>query len=101
MGMLFCTNNNDFVHEDSYDGKRFVFEPGLKVPLSVEAAEHRFGFRQMDKTSTLHRLGWSMKYDPATKSFSDDPEPLANLPKCIFTKGGLTEKVHGEARALE
>ena len=101
MGMLFCTNNNDFVHEDSYDGKRFVFEPGLKVPLSVEAAEHMFGFRQMDKTSTLHRLGWSMKYDPATKSFSDDPDALAKLSKFIFTEGVLTEKLLDEAPALE
>ena|SRR5437660_7580381 len=92
MGMLFCTNHNAFTHEDSFDGKHFVFEPGIKVPLTLEAAEHMFGFRQMDKTATLHRLGWSLKYDPATKSFSDDPDALTKLSKFIFTEGVLTEK---------
>lgn len=100
MGMLFCTNKNDFVHEDSYDGKRFVFEPGLKVPLSVEAAEHMFGFRQIDKTSTLHRLGWSMKYDAASKTFRDDPDALSRLSKFVFTEAVMTEKLLDEGPAL-
>jgi hypothetical protein len=91
MGMLFCTNKNDFTHEDSYDGKRFVFEPGVRVPLAVEAAEHMFGFRQPDKTSTLHRLGWSMRYDASTKTFRDDPDALAKLSKFIFTEAVMTE----------
>ena len=38
MGMLFCTNKNNFTHEDSFDGKHFVFDPGVKVPLPIEAA---------------------------------------------------------------
>ena len=37
-------------------------------------------------------LDWSLKYDPATKSFSDDPDALTKLSKFIFTEGVLTEK---------
>lgn len=99
MGMLFCTNNNSFAHEDSFDGKHFVFEPGMKVPLTIEAAEHMFGFRQMDKTSTLHRLGWNMKFDPVSKTFADDPDALTKLSKFIFTEAVMTEAPAKEQEA--
>ena len=51
-----------------------------------------FGFRQADKSSTLHRLGWAMRYDPATKTFADDPEALGKLSRFVFTEAVMTEK---------
>ena len=90
--MLFCTNRNDFVHEDSFNGEHVTFPPNSRVPLSVAAAEHMFGFRVADKSSTLHRLGWAMKYDPATRSFREDEGALNRLANFIFTEGVFTEK---------
>jgi hypothetical protein len=56
---VFVTNANDFDHEDSYNGQRYVFPKGQKVPLDDEAAAHMFGYRQIDKTENLLRLGWA------------------------------------------
>jgi hypothetical protein len=91
MGMLFCTNKNDFTHEDRYNGQLYQFPPNEKVAVSEEAAVHMFGLGEKDKTSTLHRLGWALRYDPEKKTFGDDEDGIKKLSNFIFTKAVLVE----------
>ena len=89
--MLFCVNRNDFVHTDRYAGEDYVFEPGQKVMLSLDAARHMFGVGVADKTPVMHRLGWAFKYNPETKSFSEDTDAVTKLKNFVFTKAKLIE----------
>jgi len=90
--MLFCVNRNEFVHTDRYNGEDFVFEPGQKVMLSMDAARHMFGVGVADKTPVMHRLGWAFKYDPASKSFTEDTDAVTKLKNFVFTKARLVEE---------
>ena len=101
MAMLFCTNKNDFHHEDSYDGKLYVFPPNEKVELSEEAARHMFGFQEDDFTAILHRKGWGFKYNPDSKKYEDDPDGIKKLKKFVFTQAVLVEKPVGGDEKIE
>ena len=89
--MLFCVNNNNFYHEDAYDGHVYQFPPGTKVMVPREAAEHMFGVGQSDLTSVMHRKGWGVKYDPEPKQFSEDKEALTQLEDFKWTKAKVVE----------
>lgn len=56
---VFVQNKNDFVHFDRHNGIDYVFEPGQKLAIPVEAAAHMLGFGRADKTDNLIRLGWA------------------------------------------
>ena len=90
---IFVTNKNDFAHEDMYNGESYIFRAGEKIPISIEAARHMFGFGNPDKTETLVRLGWAMKFDPAVRNFVEDPEGIARLKKFVFTKAVMQEEI--------
>jgi len=103
---LFVTNNNDFTHEDRYDGQDYVFPPKEKIVVPSLAATHMLGFNLPDKTNTLHRLGWGSKVDPKTNKVVDDPEGIKRLANFVFTRAMLVEeridpevKSSGEAKA--
>jgi hypothetical protein len=95
--MIFVTNTNSFHHTDRYDGEDYEFPPGEKVAISEEAATHMFGRNLIDKTSTLQRLGWAMKYDPKTKNFEDNLEGAQQLARFVFTEAVLVEALAGRA----
>ena len=79
--MLFCENRNEFHHQDRYGGEDYVFPPHQKVMLSMEAAQH-----------VMHRLGWSFKYNPETKTFYEDKDAVTKLKNFIFTKARMVEE---------
>lgn len=87
--MIFVTNKNDFHHSDRYDGDDYEFPPGVRVALSEEAAAHMFGRGLPDKTSTLQRLGWAMKYDPGVRNFVENVEGVQKLAKFVFEAATL------------
>ena len=102
MGMprnVFVTNTNDFTHTDRYDGEDYDFPPNVRVLVPVEAATHMFGFNLPDKSDTLSRLGWAMKYDPKTNTVGDDPDGVQRLAHFVFdeavtvAKSSLAESV--------
>jgi len=88
---IFVTNTNDFHHTDRYDGEDYEFPPGEKVAITEEAATHMFGRNLVDKSNALQRLGWAMKYDPATKNFEENLEGARNLARFVFTESMLVE----------
>lgn len=92
MGSVFVTNKNDFVHTDRFDGEEFVFPPNVPVSISVEAAQHMLGFNLVDKSETLSRLGWAMKYDPETKIIGDDPDGVHKLANFVFDEAVMVAK---------
>jgi hypothetical protein len=92
MAMLFCTNRNDFHHEDLYDGVLYQFPPGQKVAITEEAARHMFGFRLPDKTEILTRLGWAMKYDEKQRTFAENPDGVKKLKNFVFSEAVMVEK---------
>ena len=73
MDGIFVTNRNKEPHTDSYDGEEFSFPPNVRVFIPKDAAVHMLGWNQKDKTEVLVRLGWAMKYDPATKNYAENP----------------------------
>jgi hypothetical protein len=89
--MLFVINKNNFHHEDRFNGQDYLFPPGEKVMLSMEAAQHMFGLGLEDKTSVMHRKGWSFKYDAATHSFTEDADAVTKLKNFVFTRAKLVE----------
>jgi hypothetical protein len=76
-----------------YNGESYVFRSGEKTPISFDAARHMFGFGNPDKTDTLVRLGWAMKYDAAVHNWVENPEGIKRLSKFIFTKAVVTEEI--------
>lgn len=89
--MLFCENRNSFHHEDRYAGEDYVFPPGQKVMLTMEAAQHMFGVGLPDKTGVMHRLGWAFKYNPQTRAFDEDKDAVTKLKNFVFTKARIVE----------
>jgi len=89
---VFVTNRNDFPHEDGFDGERFVFPPGEQIMISIDAAEHMFGYRLADKTDVLLRLGWANKYDPVRKNYVEDPEGVRKLANFVFEEAEVRPK---------
>jgi hypothetical protein len=92
MREIFVTNNNDFHHEDCFDGVTFQFPPMERVAVPVEAAEHMFGFNKPDKTEALQRLGWASHYSEKHKRWEDDPTGPARLAKFAFTRAVMVEE---------
>ena len=79
--MIFVTNNNEFEHMDSYDGEKFFWGPGEKLPVPEEAAKHMFGYGKPDKAEALVRLGWNW----------DEEVGISKLRKFVFTKAQIVE----------
>jgi hypothetical protein len=92
MRSVFVTNNNDFLHEDRFDGEDYVFPPGERVMVSADAATHMLGFNLIDKSETLVRLGWSMKVDPKTRQYVEDTEGVAKLANFTFDEAVMVAK---------
>lgn len=90
--MIFVTNRNDFHHVDMFDGVAYEFAPMEKIAIPIDAARHMFGFGLEDKTETLVRLGWAMKYDPAKKTFVENEEGVKHLARFVFTKAVMVEE---------
>jgi hypothetical protein len=89
--IIFVVNNNDFTHQDRFDGIDYFFPSKEKVQLPVEAAEHMFGFGKPDKTETLVRMGWATWFNPTTKRTEEDPEGVKKLAKFVFTQAVMVE----------
>jgi hypothetical protein len=107
MGNVYVINRNDgvdgrekLIHVDHYNGEEYVFPPGERVLVPVDAAVHMFGMGLEDQSDTLTRLGWNMKYDPATKLISDDPAGVKRLANFVFEEAVFTPK-GALARAIE
>ena len=92
MGSVFVTNKNEFQHEDRFDGEDFVFRPGEKVLIPEDAAQHMFGRGMADKSDTLSRLGWGLKFDPKTGKVGDDPDGVRKLANFVFEDAVLVSK---------
>jgi hypothetical protein len=92
MGTIFITNRNDFHHVDRYDGVEYHFPPGEKVAIPQEAATHLFGTGLADRSETLVRLGWAMRYDPKTKQFEEDASGVRKLANFIATRAVMVEE---------
>ena len=90
---VFVKNNNDFVHTDMYDGQEYIFRPGEKTPVPIDAARHMFGMGNPDKTETLVRLGWAMIFDPSKKTYVEDPAGIRKLANFVFTKAVVHEEI--------
>lgn len=102
--IVFVTNNNDFFHEDRFDGEMYQFPPKEKVQVPVDAAVHMFAFNMPDKTDALVRLGWAMIYDPASKRMVENPEGVKRLARFVFTRAVMVEEVvapHGKAAKMQ
>lgn len=90
MSIIFVTNNNDFHHTDRYDGEDYEFPPGEAVPVPDEAATLMLGYNLKDKTSTLQRLGWAMRFDEEKENFVEDEEGVRKLANFTFEPGTFT-----------
>lgn len=89
MDGIFVTNRNKEPHTDSYDGEEFSFQPNVRVFIPKDAAVHMLGWNQKDKTEVLVRLGWAMKYDPATKNYAENPLGIKRLANFIFDEAAI------------
>ena len=92
MSNVFVTNNNDFVHQDMFDGEEYTFPPGVAVAIPFDAAVHMFGYQLADQSDTLTRLGWAAKYDPVRKIYADDPEGLHKLANFVFEEAVMVAR---------
>ena len=92
MGSVFVTNNNPFTHADRYDGETFTFPPKERVLVPIEAAIHMLAYKLEDKTDALVRLGWATKYDPKTKTFTEDDEGVKKLARFVFEEAVMQPK---------
>lgn len=101
MRSVFVTNQNDFLHRDRFDGEDFVFPPNQQVVIAYDAAVHMFGYLQADKSETLVRLGWAMKYDPQTKNFEEDKEGVRKLANFVFEEAVMVSKSSLERKQPE
>lgn len=59
MTTVFVTNKSDTILADSWDGVRFIIEPGKTVEVPVEFAVHVLGHQAKNKAPYLARLGWA------------------------------------------
>lgn len=75
--MIGVKNNSKEKFVGRYNGEDFVFEPGVSVAISPEAAAHIFGFGLEDKQPVLQRLGWMRTRDGM-------PDALAKLAQFQF-----------------
>ena len=75
--MIGIKNNTAEKFTARYDGEDFVFEPGVPLAISPEAAAHIFGFGLEDKKPVLQRLGWMRTLDGL-------PDALARLAQFQF-----------------
>src|SRR3954468_16351363 len=80
MHEIFVKNENEFDHQDRFDGQDYFFPKGERVTVPVIAAEHMLGLGRQDKTDNLVRLGWANDQDGVKK--------LANF---VFTQGVMIE----------
>ena len=102
---IFVTNTNDFDHEDAFDGEAYVFPQGERVLIPYDAAVHMFGHNLKDKSETLIRLGWAMRYDATKKQFVEDTDGVKKLASFVFdeavmvSKSSLEERLAGKAKA--
>jgi hypothetical protein len=101
MRTVFVTNKNDFQHADRFDGEDFVFPPKQQVAIPHDAAVHMFGYQLEDKSETLVRLGWAMKYDPATKNFEEDKEGVRKLANFVFEEAVMVSRSSLERKQPE
>jgi len=92
MNSVFVTNTNKEPHSDRYDGEDFVFPPGEAVLIPREAAVHMLGYQLVDKTDTLVRLGWAMKYDPVTKTQIENADGVKRLAHFVFEEAVMTPR---------
>jgi hypothetical protein len=95
------TNTNAFNHEDRYDGEDYVFPEGERVLIPEEAAVHLFGYNVKDKSETLVRLGWAMKYDADKKMFVEDSEGVRKLANFVFEEAVMVSKSSLERKLAE
>jgi hypothetical protein len=95
---IFVTNTNKFDHIDSYDGEQYVFPEGERVLIPEDAAVHFFGRNLKDKSETLVRLGWAMKYDTTKKQFVEDTEGVQKLARFVFDEAVMVSKSSLEQR---
>ena len=96
---IFVTNKNNFYHSDAHNGVIYEFPVNERVAVPVDAAMHMFGFQQVDKTDTLHRLGWATRLNKDTKQWEDDPNGPHKLARFVFTKAVLVEQPAEDAPA--
>jgi hypothetical protein len=89
---VYVTNKNPEPHVDRFDGEDFYFAPNQQVLVPIEAATHLFGYGLADKTDTLVRLGWAMKYDPTVKNFVEDEQGVKRLANFVFEEAVMTPK---------
>ena len=101
MGSVFVTNQNDFRHSDRFDGEDFIFPSREKVLIPVDAAIHMFGYQQADKSETLVRLGWAMKYDATAKTFVEDAEGVRKLANFVFEEAVMVSRSSLERKQPE
>jgi hypothetical protein len=92
MDSVFVTNRNEEVHADRYDGADYVFPPGERVLVPSNAATHMLGYNLVDKTDTLVRLGWAMRYDPAVKNYAENPDGVKRLARFVFEEAVMQPK---------
>lgn len=98
---IFVTNTNEFDHVDYYDGDEYVFPQKERVLIPEEAAVHFFGRNLKDKSETLVRLGWAMKYDPEKKQFVENVEGVKRLSRFIFDEAVMVSKSSLERKLAE
>lgn len=89
MHEIFVKNENDFDHQDRFDGQDYFFPKGERVTVPVSAAEHMLGLGRQDKTDNLVRLGWA-----------NDPDGVKKLAAFVFTQGVMVEAPVGAQAAL-
>lgn len=84
------TNHNHFPLPGRFNGKDYVFPPGVPVSVPEKAAEHIFALGRDDKTGALNRMGLLKPggtLQEALKAYNsvsfaqgrlvfDEPEPL-------------------------
>jgi hypothetical protein len=89
--VIFVTNKSGQFHSDMFDGEEYSFPVNEKVPVPIDAATHMLGFNLKDKTETLVRLGWAMKFD-GQRGFVDNPEGTKRLSKFVFSRAVMVEE---------
>ena len=97
---VFVTNENEFIHEDRYNGEDFVFPPGEPVLVPFDAAVHMFGYQLADQTDVLVRLGWAMMYDPVKKQMVENPDGVRKLANFVFEEATVQPR-SALAKALQ
>jgi hypothetical protein len=98
---IFVTNTNEFDHVDRYDGEEYIFPQGERVMIPWEAAVHLFGHNLKDKTETLVRLGWAMRYDEGKKQFVEDADGVRKLGRFVFEEAVMVSKSSLERKLAE